>query len=214
MSCFVEPTDLSARPDTRERARASMAGFRFAGSHHNSEATAAGEDHPSPGPAPRDSLSPQRGEGRDEGCDNLRRSSGTASAVFDQGETRRWFMKSPLVLADALTGRESGARASCPLCALARPPRAGIAQSGRGRPRSEFRLVGNALVLADLLTGHDPDWHADFSPQDRGDVGRHRNLQARGSVRGPCGLKSACRLPRELAGRIVPARGHLARFAL
>ena len=35
--------------------------------------------------------------------------------------------------------------------------------------------------------------HADFSPPDRGDVGRHRKLQARGSVRGSCGLKSACR---------------------
>jgi len=34
---------------------------------------------------------------------------------------------------------------------------------------------------------------ADFSPQDRGDVGRHRKLRARGSVRGPCGLKSAFR---------------------
>jgi len=35
--------------------------------------------------------------------------------------------------------------------------------------------------------------HADFSPQDRGDVGRHRKLQARGSVPGSGGLKSACR---------------------
>jgi hypothetical protein len=46
--------------------------------------------------------------------------------------------------------------------------------------------------------------HADFSPQERGDVGRHRKFQARGSVRGSCGLKSACRcmgrlwLPREV----------------
>ena len=35
--------------------------------------------------------------------------------------------------------------------------------------------------------------NADFSPQDRGDVGRHRKLQTRGLVPGPCGLKSACR---------------------
>jgi hypothetical protein len=52
---------------------------------------------------------------------------------------------SPLVLADALTDHEPGARASCPLCALTPVSRAGIAQSGRGRPRSAIRFMGSTV---------------------------------------------------------------------
>ena len=40
--------------------------------------------------------------------------------------------------------------------ALERSPRAMIAQSGRGRPRSALRFLGRALVLADALTDHEP----------------------------------------------------------
>ena len=40
--------------------------------------------------------------------------------------------------------------------ALERSPRAMIAQSGRGRPRSAIEFMESPLVLADALTGHEP----------------------------------------------------------
>ena len=51
---------------------------------HDPEATIAGEDFTTSEPTPRDSLSPQRGEGRGEGCDNLRRSHGAARSQLDR----------------------------------------------------------------------------------------------------------------------------------
>jgi len=59
---------------------------------------------------------------------------------------------------------------------------------------SKGRFMGSFdLQLGTRIGAMNRVRNADFSPQDRGDVGHHRKLQARWPVPGSCGLKSACR---------------------
>ena len=153
----------------------------------HAEARAADEDPVAPKRAPRDSLSPQRGEGRGEGWDNLRRTNGPASLRLDRGgardEGRRArceapFLPRPSSLVPGPSfdssprpsprsrrrGSAGGSRSGIRLPAAlvgARPISANQPPSGNGR-RSD--VVETALTRWDFL----PDWMtAPLSPGER-----------------------------------------------
>ena len=133
---YLTPGRTIPRTVTLRETSGNLGGSVYRARH--SEAPAAGEDPAPPEPAPRDSLSPQRGEGRGEGCDQPRRSFALRAL--------RWLEAKKGTKGPAISGEHRTSNIELPtpnLGAALRPstldPRPSFDSSPRPSPRSRRR---------------------------------------------------------------------------